>query len=168
MEEKNRRERLELNQDLRTTRATWRAERIGWIALAAFLAAALLGLLGPGPLSSAATADPGSPFRVLYDRFGHLESESRLELELQAPGGRGPVGVWLSSDYLAGVEVRGVTPPPDSTRLEPGRVVYVYEAGGEGTRTVRIDLLYLRIGRIRGEAGLAGGPSAGFSHWVYP
>ena len=168
MEERNRRERLEFNQDLRTTRATWRAERIGWAALALFLAAALLGFLGSGPLSEAATADAGSPFRVLYERFAHLEAEAELTLEFQPPSGGGEAEVWLSSDYLQGVEVRGVTPPPASTRLEPGRVVYRFASAGEGTRAVHFAILYLRFGRIAGEAGRVGGPSSGFSHWVYP
>ena len=168
MEDKNRHERLELNQDLKVTRRTWRFERIGWIGLGAFVAAALAGLLGPGPLSEASAGEPGGPLQVHYERFAHFEAESDLRIDVRPPAGRSEVEVWLASDYLGSLDVRGVTPPPVGTRLEKGRVVYRFASAGEGPLEVRFDILYRRIGRLSGEAGLVGGASAVFAHWVYP
>lgn len=168
MEEKNRRERLDLEQDLAITRAAWRFERAGWIGLGVVLAAAVAGLLGPGPLSEAATGSPGSVVRVEYQRFAHFETEAVLGIEVRPPARDGEFGVWLSSDYLRQVEIRGMTPPPVSARIGPDRVVYRYEAGGDGPLAVRFEILYRKIGRLRGSAGLDGGPAVEFAHWVYP
>ena len=123
MGEKNRRPALELDQDLSVTRASWRFERIGWIGLVLFVAGALLGVLGPGPLSDARAGEADAPVRVDYERFAHFESEAELGIQVRPPAS-GPFELWMSSDYLRHLEVRGVTPPPMATRVEPDRLVY--------------------------------------------
>ena len=59
----------ELDRHLPFQRREWRAQQIGWIALGLFLAAALAGLFGGGPLSSARASDPGGGLTVDYQRF---------------------------------------------------------------------------------------------------
>lgn len=168
MEQKNRHERLELDQDLSLTRKTWVFERIGWVGLGALLTAALLGLLGPGPLSSSVAGEPGASVRVEYQRFAHFESEADLRLELRPATADPFLELWVSSAYLRGIEVRGVTPAPAETRLEGDRLVYRYPRAGEGPMSVRFDILYRSLGRLEGQAGVVGGSSAAFSHWIYP
>ena len=166
MEQKNRHERLELNQDLKVTRATWKVERLGWIGLGAALAAALLGLLGPGPLSEASTG-PGA-ILVRYQRFAHFEAEAELDVEVRPTAPGAEMGIWLSSEYLRDMEIRGVTPPPARTRVERDRAVYFYEVAGDGPLTIRFDIVYRKIGRLKGTAGILGGAEAEFAHWIYP
>lgn len=63
----------------------WKAQRAGWVLMALLLIAALLGLLGPGPLSwSTATAAEGL-VRVDYQRFAHTEADDLLTVTI-APG----------------------------------------------------------------------------------
>ena len=56
---------LELDEDPAFLRAQWRAERIGWLGIGLIILAALLALLGRGPLGQR-TVTRG-PLRVHYD-----------------------------------------------------------------------------------------------------
>jgi hypothetical protein len=62
---------MEINADLEFQRRVWAAQRIGWIAIGAFVIAALVGVFGQGPLSSAAAG--GNALRIEYERFARLQ-----------------------------------------------------------------------------------------------
>src|SRR5437763_389442 len=97
---------LEVGQDLDFLRRAWVLQRVGWGVLALLVLAAVLGLVGPGPLCRAVEADSAGLLRLEYERFEHLETNATLRLHL-APGvaQEGKVRLALSQDYLRGVEL---------------------------------------------------------------
>ncbi|HEX2280908.1 MAG TPA: hypothetical protein VHG52_04005, partial [Thermomicrobiales bacterium] len=95
---------LEHDRDLRFQRREWTIQRGGWLAMVAIIGAALIGLLGAGPLSSA-TAESG-PLQLQYTRFERRHAPTALELSVaRGAANQDQVDVWVSADYLARVEI---------------------------------------------------------------
>src|SRR5437870_1413168 len=121
----NREERgggAEVAQDLEFQRHSWRVQRVGWAALALLIGAALLGLLGKGPLCRTTAAVPAGDLRVDYERFGHFHTDAALRIEaVPAPGGDGRLRLWVDREYLEGVQIQHVLPQPDRVETAPDR-----------------------------------------------
>ena len=149
----------ELDRHLPFQRREWRAQQIGWIALGLFLAAALAGLFGRGPLSSARAADPRGGLAVEYERFVRAGAAQRLLFAIDAPAAR-PVELRLSRRYLDAVRVEHVLPQPNSTTATPEWTTFVF---APGTRVVAVDAEPLGPGRVTLSA--ATGTGAALSLW---
>jgi hypothetical protein len=133
----------DLDRHLPFQHREWRAQQIGWIALGLFLAAALAGLFGSGPLSSAVAADPGGRLRVDYQRFVRAGASQRLLFRIY-PGGTGPVTLKLSRGYLDRMRVEHITPPPSSSFSAAEWTTFVF---APGTDVVAVDGEPLEAGR---------------------
>lgn len=149
----------ELDRHLPFQRREWRAQQIGWLALALFVAAALAGLFGSGPLSGARIADPRGGLAVDYQRFVRAGAAQRLLFEIDAPSARS-VELRLSRRYLDAVRVEHVLPPPASTTATPEWTTFVF---APGTRVVALDGEPIGPGRLALSA--ATGTGAALSLW---
>lgn len=119
---------LELNQDLSFQRRSWRVQRVAWFIMAGIVAAALLGLFGKGPLSSATVSTPDRTMQVRYERFGRLDSPliTNVRLARGTADADGRVRLWISRAYLGRVAGDGISPIPESTQTAADRVVFVF------------------------------------------
>lgn len=119
---------LEVGEDLEFQRRMWAIQRVAWAVMGLLLLLALLGLFGPGPLSSARVGDRGDPARLEYRRFERLASPTTLRVQV-APGAarEGTVQVALDRRYLEGVRVQRVTPEPDQVEAEGDRLLYGFK-----------------------------------------
>jgi hypothetical protein len=170
MEEKSHTSDLQLDQDLEFERRTWTIERLGWVVLAMVGLAALIGLLGPGPLSKTIAGEEGGALWLEYSRFGRLKAPLTLRLHLGPKAGQhGSVRLWLSREYLEGVKVESVTPPPVHVEAGPEQLTYVF-AISELTHStaVSLSLKAEQIGRQQGCVGLMNGPTVCFRQFIYP
>lgn len=158
---------LELDQDLEFQRREWVAERIGWFAIAALLVAALLGVFGSGPLSSASSGD--DLVRIDYERFGRLLTPVKLRVQLgEGASAEGVARVWIASHYLESMELEGVTPEPDATEAHADRVVFAFVMGDGGPGAVTFHMRPDGFGALTGRVGLVDGPELRFWQFVYP
>lgn len=139
----------ELDRHLSFQRREWRAQQIGWIALGLFLAAAVAGLFGSGPLSSARAS--GSGLAVDYQRFVRAGAAQRLLFEINTAAA-GPVELRLSRAYLDAIRLEHVLPPPASTTATGEWTTFVF---APGTRVVTLD------GEARGPGRLSLSASTG-------
>jgi hypothetical protein len=153
----------ELDRHLAFQRREWRAQQIGWIALVVFLAAALAGLFGSGPLSSARASDSGGGLAVDYQRFVRAGAAQRLQFEIETPGA-GPVELRLSRRYLDAVRVEHVLPQPDSTTATGEWTTFVF---APGTRAVTLDGEPLGPGRLVLSAATGAGASLALWQLAY-
>ena len=161
--------RLQISDDLSFTRASWKVERAGWLALAALIAAGMLGLLGPGLFSSASAGEIEDPLRVEFQRFGHFETEDELTVHLKPRSRNGLATVWIEDRYLDHVEIREIHPPPSQVQLQDGRKVYSFSLAPDIDRArVRFDLTYKKVGRLAGRLGAPDGSSVGVRQFIYP
>jgi hypothetical protein len=170
MAEKSHTYDLEINEDLDFERRTWTVERLGWVVMAMVGLAALIGLLGPGPLSKTIAGEEGGPLWLEYSRFGHFKAPLMLRIYLGPHAGEhGPARLWLGRDYLESVQVESVTPPPVHVEAGPEQLTYVF-ALSEPTRSMAVtfSLKAEQIGRQRGCVGLINGPTLCFRQFIYP
>jgi len=161
---------LEIDEDLSFQRRSWAIQRMGWGVMGLILLLALLGLLGPGPLSSRRAGDPGSPLEVKYNRFIRFQSDTEMKIQLHPSAeSDGAVHLWLDREFLEQVQIKQVTPPPD--RVEPGtdRLVYFYKKiESNGPTAITLYFEPQGIGRLKGRIGLGKDPAVTFSQFVYP
>jgi hypothetical protein len=160
---------FDLTEDLEFQRRTWAAQRVGRVMMALVVLAALLGLVGTGPLSKTSAGD-GERLTVEYDRFVRRLGENRLIVKVAPGAAAGPeVRVWIDSGYARWMEVESVTPEPERMETAADRLTLVFALArpGEGLEAV-LDLRSRAFGPVRGAVGLADGPTARIAQFVYP
>jgi hypothetical protein len=159
---------LELDRDLSFQRREWTIQRIGWLVMMAIVAAALIGLLGSGPLSSA-TAEAGL-LRLAYSRFERRHAPSELEVAVSNDAeSQDQIEVWISTDYLRGTEITSIVPEPEEVSEADDQMVYRFSIDDQAqTSTILFALEYDDPGHTTGRMGMIGGPELTFWQFVYP
>ena len=159
---------FEIDEDIRHSEREWRFERVGWIVMGLVTLAALLGFLGPGPLSARTASDGSGSFTVRYERFDHAHAKSELRFEIgPAAISRGPLQVWIDRSYLDEIRLVSMDPEPERCEVSSDRVIYTFGAGGSPV-SVNIDCEFEAFGRHRGRAGIPGGPEVAWEQFAYP
>lgn len=161
---------LEVYEDLPFQERSWKIQRFGWILMGLAVMGALLGLFGPGPLSSASQGRQGGPLRLEYNRFERFQSPATLHIHLK-PGveKEGAVRVWINHDYLKGVQIRGITPEPDEVEGGPDRLTYLFRVEKSGPpKEITFHLETEQFGLLPGRIGLNTGEELAFRQWIYP
>jgi hypothetical protein len=159
---------LEHDRDLRFQRREWTIQRGGWLVMMAIMAAALIGLLGAGPLSSA-TAESG-PLQLQYTRFERRHAPTALEVSVaRSAANQDQVDVWVSADYLARVEISSIVPEPEEVMVADDHVIYRFNIDDQAhSPTIHIALEPDDPGHIIGRIGMIDGPELIFWQFIYP
>jgi hypothetical protein len=144
--------------------------RVGRAVLALILAAAVCGLLGPGPLSEADVSSPSGLVRMEYQRFARHVADTSVQLTVRPdPAEPEAARVWISAQYLSALNVQQVVPEPDSWTTVDDGVVLTFPVGGPDDRVVvQMQVRAEAIGLVRGAVGVPGREPAGFWQLVYP
>lgn len=161
---------LEIDEDLAFQRRTWKVERVAWIVMGTILLLGLLGLLGPGPLSTTTAGTVGSSFWLEYDRFVRYEAASILCVRLTPQTAAGhDLRLWIDRKYLEAVQVEYITPHPQSVQTTPDKLIYTFRVGGKGEAAMVVFPTTIRKrGTLEGRMGIEGGPSVRFRQFAYP
>jgi hypothetical protein len=146
----------------------WRVERVTWVVMAALLVLALLGLLGPGPLSDRVAGDKSGPIWVEYERFTRFEAPTELTVHLKRPPTTSQVGVWLAKDYCDRIEIESITPEPASSNIAADGVNYLFDVRADADDAVVTFHIRPRApGSLRGEIG-SGETRLSLDQFAYP
>jgi hypothetical protein len=163
---------LEISQDLKHSRLEWRIERIGWVVMAVIIVAALIGLLGPGPLSSS-TVGKGSALSGEYERFIRYQAPQLLRLHVRPKGTDSLVHLRLSRAFVDKVEMMHINPDPVDIKAEPNHFSYFF-ARGDASRTPDDSLTFTfeyqpeEFGNMDIEAEVPNLHVLRFNQFVYP
>ena len=150
----------------RCFRRGWVFERVGWIAMAAILAAAAVGLFGHGWLSEAEVA-AGDALTVKYSRFYRAHSPIELAFDW-SPRGQEPA-LWISRSYLDVFEIAEIRPTPSAVTQEPDRIYYAFRSSKPGARVAVTFMLKAEHGgSLRGRMGVDGGLDVEIRQLVFP
>ena len=170
MNEAERIEGLDLTSDPAWHRRTWVIQRIGWLLIAAVVAGALLGLFGPGVLSSTTAGEPDAPLRLHYDRFLRAHSQGTLRFALAAGAAAdGRARIWIDQAYLDGVQVDAVVPEPETVTAAGDRIEWTFAiAAPDRPTAITFHLTMEEHGVRSGRAGLADQEPLELWHLVYP
>ena len=141
------------------------------VAMLLVSVAALLGLFGRGPLSTARLGASGAPLHSEYERFLRLKAPSRLVAYLGAAAVRpdSTAELWLDRRWLDDMQIKSITPEPRETRAVGDRVTYPFRVDPAATALrVTVELETRSLGVIRGRIGLPNGQPFSFSQFAYP
>lgn len=161
---------LEIAEDMRFERRDWKVQHVAWVVMLLLIIAALMGLLGPSPLTRWTAGEIGGPIVVQYYRFERLERPTELKVTLARPSGAaGEAKIWLNRAYAEGIEIEQITPEPTIMQAQDDRLVFSF-ALGEGARPAAIvfHFQHNNIGGVKGRMGLVGGAEVEFRQLVYP
>lgn len=144
------------------------AEKAAFTSLILFVAAAIAGAFGDGPLSDAVTASEDGALRIEYQRFTRREAQQELDITLPTQPGAKEIELKLSSEYLRCVRITEIFPAPlASTAQESGRLRFATDGSGQ-PMTVRVHLQAQQFGPMGGSAAVAAHGQARFEQFVYP
>lgn len=135
----------------RCIRRGWVFERVGWIALAIALFAAVAGLFGGGGLSDG-EARAGDRLSVTYPRF--LRAHSPFELAVDWLPRQQGASLWISRAFLDDFEVAEIQPMPSAVTASGDRIYYMFAVSEPSGRVgVTFRLKSERGGELRGRIG---------------
>ena len=143
----------------------WRVQRIGWVVLTIFLALALAGLFGGGPLSRAHVEGPAG--RVEYERFVRYGASTTLTVMPATDALHGVSRIEVSAAYLQAFRVEGITPEPSAVRMVGGQLVYEFATAAPGA-SVTFNLHPQRLWRHRAQLAIDAGAPLEISQLTYP
>jgi hypothetical protein len=163
-------DRLELEQDAVFQRREWRIQRVGWVAWAAIVIAALAGLLGPGLFSGREAASPDGRLAVKYDRFVHHHHPTPLEITLRPESEEDDqLRLRLSQPLLDRIQVQRIEPEPVSSELTTDGAWYVFRfQPGAASAKVHFHVEFERMGAGAGELQMVGSEPVAIEYFVYP
>jgi hypothetical protein len=161
---------LEVNQDIKHEELTWRLQRIGWGLMLLLVVAALVGLLGPGPLSAAQAGKRGSPLWVEYNRFERYQSPVLLRVHVGPQAvQQGKIKLYISRQFIENIELERINPEPQSVELGVDTLAYSFDAPNlAASSTISFHFQPNTWGRLPLHIALQGGPRAEFSQFLYP
>jgi protein-L-isoaspartate(D-aspartate) O-methyltransferase len=158
-------------RDIEYEQREWVAQRVAWVVMLLLVVAALLGLLGaPGLLGEARTTASDGSIKLEYDRISRFHAPTRLVIDVSPDFvDNGEIQLWVDAGYAEGLTIESIAPEPESTDLEPGRIVYTFTVSDPDV-PLRISLRYVHDSYWRAEAamGLVNGEPVTFSHIVLP
>jgi hypothetical protein len=160
---------LQLEEPEWISRRSAVVQRSGWSVLALIVLAALVGMIGPGPLSTATHTDPSGLVELRYERFTRHQGQSTLQLQVSPdPARPGTARIWLSGDYLAAVQVQQIWPQPETWTGTGTGTVLTFPVHGAGPVSVEVLLNPDQMGLVQGAVGAPGRQPVRFWQFVYP
>lgn len=162
---------LQIEEDIAFQRRWWRVQRVGWVAIALGLLAALLGFLGAGPLSTGTVIVPGV-MRVEYQRFTRYQTPETLTVHLEPAAIAGPVvRIGIDRRYVDRARIELVVPRPRRVHARHDRLIYEFDVAEAGRPLViAFGLQPQRVGLAGGRVSLerANPETATFRQMVHP
>lgn len=162
---------LGIADNLTFQRRTWTVQRVGWTIMVLTIIAALLGVFGKGPLSHGHLGNGASPLRADYDRILRLNAPTQLTVYVGGDAIRADstIELWIERAWLSRMEINGITPEPDKTRVLADRLVYTFRAQpGSTPARITFEMDDRALWRFGGAFGLTNGQSYSFSQFAYP
>ena len=161
---------LEVTEDPNFHRRFWTFQRAGWIALVLLVVAALTGLFGSGPLSTATAHTDGDELTVDYHRFSRYQSLSTIQVTL-GPGAieGSEAQVWINSSYMNRVRIENIAPEPDSVEIGSERYIFTFMVAEEADPApISFHVRPEEPGIQAAEVGIVDGPSTSMRLIVFP
>jgi len=152
-----------IQEDMRFQERPWRAERIGWIAMALVLVAAPIGVFFRGPASHTVARSVEGNLAVEYERFAHKTAITHVVIRV-APPVPEQVLVRLSPAFANTHDIETLHPwPIRSSGLE-----YVFARSAAGDLAVHIGARPKRFGLMSAHVEADGRGAVNITQFIYP
>ncbi len=149
-------------------RQQWRIERAARVLLLLLVAAALIGLFGPGPISWA--TESSGALTVTFDRFVRRGGTTSVGVKVAAEGAaQGRFVVRVTRRYLENFALESITPRPESVRVDGHWIAYTFETDDPtGGLLASFALTPKGLWAADGRVALPGGDTVTPAHFIYP
>jgi hypothetical protein len=117
-----------------TQKCEWLAERLSWLLCGGILVTAILGLLGPGWLSSFKKTSLDGVLEVSGYFINRNEAPTELIIQIDKATDEETVALELSRTFLDVIEIVDITPVPDSMKLGGQEIIYSFSSTGEASK----------------------------------
>jgi hypothetical protein len=161
-------DKLEIDEDLGFEHHEWRLQRVLWAGLTLIVLAALVGLVGSGPLSSARQEAPGGSLALEYPRFLRAGIDVPFVLDIAPGAPSDTLKIWFDRDHLEGFEIQEIMPAAVSQHLFENRVVFLFLRDPARPARIILTTRASRAGLRRGRVGIVGGAEVAITEVVYP
>ena len=156
--------------DIGFQRKEWTAQRVGWVLVAALVAAASAGVFGAGPLSETTASAEDGTVQVEYERFIRHVGTTSMTISLGAGAvDDGKARLYISRDLATGWRIEDVSPAPSTESSSDGWLIYEFEVLGETPPQVKF--LYRGDGFGPHDGAVHAGPGTTpvtLWQWIYP
>ncbi len=161
---------LEVSEDIEFEKRSWFWERVGQTVVMILILAALAGLFGGGPLSTARAVSPSGSLIVEHPRFTRNQSAYKLVIQVAPTAVRdGALELWIDEALARALTINSISPTPEATRLGSGRLHLRFRASpDESLAPITVHATADAIGRERGQLGLTDGEHVDVSSFIYP
>ena len=150
----------------RCFRRGWIFERVGWIAMASAMIAAVAGIFGNGWLSEREVS-VADALTVKYPRF--CRAHAPFELTVDWSPAQAEATLWISRSYLDRFEIAGIRPTPSAVTLGSDRVYYTFRTVEPGAAVgVSFMLKPKQGGSLSGRLGSDDGLDVEIRQVVFP
>ncbi|WKZ90654.1 hypothetical protein P0E69_10195 [Chimaeribacter arupi] len=157
-----------VRENMRRLRRALFLEKLGYLLLFSFIAAALLGVFSNGWLSDRVDTNPDRTVQIKYDRFARQQSEIQLVLHVW-PQGRTPAVVQLGGDFVNNYEIVAVQPQTaQMVTTDQGMIITLPTSSASASTALYLTVQPKSFGHYHSEARLSGHPPLRFSQLVYP
>src|SRR5688500_14945658 len=110
---------LQIKEDIEFQRRSCIVQRLRWLVFTVLIRLAALGLFGDGLLSDAQAGQEEGALWLEYPRFKRFEDEFQMRVHAnEGAVADSEIRIHLDQNYLNGVEVKSVSPEPDSELLD--------------------------------------------------
>ena len=158
---------LEVTYDPAHEEREWIVQRIGWAVMLLLAAAALAGLLGPGPLSDVAAGQIGSPLRVEYERFVRYQAPGELRFYCR-PEGKDKFQLSFDRAFIEATEIKEISPEPLETSAHGEKYSYTFRRTGGEEQLVTFRIEGDQFGKTKTEVQLEEGAKVELRQFYWP
>ena len=148
-------------------RREWWIERFGWIAILLTIGAALLGLLGPGPLSSKRITNADGSLAVEFNAVEHYEAPGALRIRAQLTGAE-ELRLVISRSFSDNVTAESIVPRPVSVEALDDDVIYTFSVSSSAPAAVMYRYRYDDFDVFDHRIAVDGGEPIAFRQYVLP
>lgn len=145
-----------------------RLERLGWFVMATVIVLALLGGLGPGPLSWEQIETADHALSVEYASVVHHEAPAELVLRIRPAAGASSVRLGVSRSLCDHVTLESIVPRPLEEQGRADDVVYTFAVDSTQSSTVLFRFSYDDFGPFEHHISIDGGEALEFHQRVLP
>jgi hypothetical protein len=154
-------------EDMRFQQRSWLAERIGWVAMALVIVAALAGVFFHGPASHTIAKSTDNSLAIAYERFAHKTAVTHLIMRVSPPVGD-QVLVRLGPAFTNTHDVDSIEPRPLRSSGGSYGLEYVFARSAAGDVTVFIAARPKRFGLMSLHVEVEGRGAVNIAQIIYP
>jgi hypothetical protein len=147
----------------------WMVERVAWFAVAGVLIAALVGLLGPGPLGKRTLASSDGRLSIQFYLVERYEAPSELRIRFRPLESETTmVRLTLSRSFADETSTESFTPEPEVVEMTDDQIIYSFRLSELKEGRIVHRYQHNDFGLLRYTVGLLHGPSVDITQFVCP